>query len=326
LHTKSTSKIIFALIECTMLFSKKKNIMQKVPYIWKNGKFLNWDDAKTHLITHTLHYSAGAFEGIRFYDTKKGPAIFRLKEHTKRLFYSAKALDMKMQYSQKEINEAIIKLIKKNKIKKGYIRPLVYYGEGRMGLSTKGFLPDTMIAAWGWGSYLGEHAVRVKISKYMRIHPASTVSDAKLCGHYTNSILASIDAYKNGYDEALLLDYKGHVAEGPGENIFMVKQKTIYTPSVGTILPGITRDAIMTLARDLGYKVVEKNIKPEELKRADEAFFTGTAAEVSPISSIDGKKLKLAEGGPVTMHLKEEFLKIVNGENKKYSKWLTVVQ
>ncbi len=299
--------------------------MQKVPYIWKNGKFIKWDDATTHLITHTLHYSAGAFEGIRFYETPKGPAVFRLKEHTRRLFYSAKALDMKMQYSQKEINEAILKLIKKDKIKKGYIRPLVYYGN-RMGLSPKGLTPETMIAVWGWGAYLGEGAVKVKISKYMRIHPDSTVADAKLCGHYTNSILASIDAYKNGYGEALLLDYQGNVAEGPGENIFLVKRKTIYTPEAGNILPGITRDSIITLARDLGYKVIEKKIKPKELMKAHEAFFTGTAAEVSPIASIDGKKFKYSEGGPVSMHLKEEFLKVVNGENPKYKKWLTVVR
>jgi len=300
--------------------------MQKVPYIWKNGKFIKWEDATTHLITHALHYGSGAFEGIRFYDTKQGPAVFRLKEHTRRLFYSAKTLDMKIPYSQREINETILKLIKKNKIKKGYIRPLVYYGEERMGLSPKGLIPQMMIAVWGWGAYLGEDAVKVKISKYMRIHPKSTVVNAKLCGHYTNSILAGIDAYKNGYDEALLLDYQGNVAEGPGENIFMVKKGTIYTPQTDNILPGITRDAVITLAHDLKYKVVEGKIKPTELKRADEAFFTGTAAEISPIASIDGKKFKYPEGGPITMHIKEEFFKVVNGENPEYKRWLTIVK
>ncbi len=298
--------------------------MQPSRYIWKNGKFVKWNDAKVHILTHTLHYSAGVFEGIRFYDTPKGPAVFRLKEHIDRLFYSAKALQMKLPYSKKEIRETILKTIKKNRLKSGYIRPIAYFGYG-MGLSPKNIPIEMAIAAWTWGAYLSEDpSIKVKISPIMRLHPRSTVHDAKICGHYTNSIMASIDAQNDGYHEALLLDENGLVAEGPGENIFMVKRKKIYTPAEGNILPGITRDSIMTLARDLGYKVIEKRIKPAELKRAHEAFFTGTAAEVTPIGQIDRKKIKRAPG-PITMTLKEAFLDIVNGKNPKYRKWLTVV-
>ncbi|MFA6528885.1 MAG: branched-chain amino acid transaminase [Candidatus Gracilibacteria bacterium] len=296
--------------------------MQTTSYIWKNGKFQKWAKCQTHVLTHSLHYSAGVFEGIRFYKTAKGPAVFRLKEHIKRLFYSADTLNMHIPYNETEIKNAIIETIKKNKIESGYIRPIVYFGYGKMGLHPKGAPIDVAIAVWGWGAYLGEHASKVKISPYMRLHPKTTVPDAKICGHYTNSILASIDAKNHGYDEALLLDYQGNIAEGPGENFFMIKDEKIYTPRTGSILPGITRDAIITLAKDLDFTVIEKSIKPSDLKGAEEAFFTGTAAEVSPIASVD--KIKFPKKNPITTLLKEEFVKITTGKNKKYAKWLTL--
>lgn len=232
---------------------------------------------------------------------------------------------MKIPFTKKAITEAILKTIKKNKIKAGYIRPLAYYGYGKMGLSTEGAKVDVIVAVWPWGSYLGEETVKVKISPFIRIHPDSTISDAKICGHYINSILASQDAHKEGYNEALLLDYKGNVAEGPGENIFMIKSGKIYTPRLGTILAGITRESVMKVATDLGYKIIEKDIKPSELKQADEAFFTGTAAEVTPIASIDRKKLKNAKG-PITEELRSTYLDIVHGKNPKYKRWLTVAR
>ena len=296
--------------------------MQTTKFVWKNGKFEKWAKCQTHVLTHTLHYSAGVFEGIRFYKTDKGPAVFRLKEHVKRLFYSADAMSIQIPYTENEIANAILELIKKNKIECGYIRPIVYSGYGKMGLHPKGAPIDVVLAVWGWGSYLGENAVRVKISPYMRIHPKTTISDAKICGHYSNSILASIDAKNHGYDEAILLDYQGNIAEGPAENFFMVKDEKIYTPRTGSILPGITRDAVITLGKDLGFTVIEKSIKPSDLKGAEEAFFTGTAAEVSPIASVD--KIKFSKKNPITKLLKEEFMKITTGKNKKYAKWLTL--
>ena len=300
--------------------------MKSTKYIWMDGKFKKWKDAKIHVLAHTLHYGAGSFEGIRFYNTPDGPAIFRLKEHTKRFFYSAKAIDMKIPYSQKEINETIIKLVKKNKVKGGYIRPLAFYGYGKMGLNPAGAPVNVSIACWPWGTYLGEDAVKIKTSQYIRIHPQSTVADAKICGHYVNSILASIEVHKQGYHEALFLDYKGNVAEGPGENIFMVKKGVIYTPPLGTILAGITRDSAMTIAKDLGFKVVEKILKLKDLYAADECFFTGTAAEVTPIISIDKKKIGNGKIGLITTELQKTFLGVVKGRNEKYRKWLTYIK
>ncbi|HAU39309.1 TPA: branched chain amino acid aminotransferase [Candidatus Peregrinibacteria bacterium] len=299
--------------------------MLTTPYIWKNGKFVKWAKAQTHVLTHTLHYGAGVFEGIRFYETKKGIAIFRLKEHVERLFYSAEAIDMQIPYTKQEIQKAIIATVKKNKLKSGYIRPLSYYGYGKMSILAKNLPVDTIIAVWGWGAYLGTKPIKIKISPFTRINSKSTIITAKIVGHYFNSILASLDAHKSGYNEALLLDNDGYVAEGPGENIFMIKNAVIYTPSLGSILPGITRNSIIKLARDLGYKVAEGKITPTELKKADEAFFTGTAAEISPICAINKSKMKF-EKGPITMRLKEKFMKIVHGENKKYGNWLTIIR
>jgi len=299
--------------------------MITTPYIWKNGKFIKWAKAQTHVLTHTLHYGAGVFEGIRFYETKKNIAIFKLKEHVDRLFFSAKAIGMELPYTKQQIQKAIIETVKKNKLKSGYIRPLAYYGYGKMSIATKNIPIDVIIATWGWGSYLGDKAVKVKISPFSRINPESTVIGAKIVGHYSNSILASMDARNDGYHEAILLDKDGYIAEGPGENIFMVKNAVIYTPSLGSILPGITRNSVIELAKDLNYKVVEGKITPAELKKADEAFFTGTAAEISPISHINKSKMKF-EKGPITLRLKDEFMKIVHGKNKDYKVWLTPVK
>lgn len=299
--------------------------MDKTKYIWIDGEFRHWEEAHFHLLTHTLHYGAGAFEGIRFYETDQGPAIFRLKEHTERLFYSARAIGMKIPYSQKQMNDATIELIQKNKVKSGYIRPLAFYGYGKMGLNPAGAPVVTTIAAWPWGSYLGEAAVRVKTSEFIRIHPQSTVADAKITGHYVNSILASIEVKKAGYDEALFLDYRGNVAEGPGENIFYVKNGVLYTPKLGAILAGITRESVIRVARDAGYKIVEKDIRLRDLYDSDECFFTGTAAEITAIASIDDKTIGTGEAGPVTAQLKSNYMGIVHGKNNQYKKWLSVV-
>ncbi len=300
--------------------------MEKAAKIWMDGKLIPWDKAKIHILTHTLHYGGGAFEGIRFYNTSNGPAIFRLKEHTNRLFYSAKTIGMKIPFSKAQINEACKDIVSKNKLKEGYIRPLVYYGYGKMGLDPRQCVVNVSIAAWPWGAYLGDKPVTTKISKFMRIHPASTHSDAKLCGHYVNSILASLDVHNQGYGEAILLDYKGNIAEGPGENIFFVKDGKLITPKLGSILGGITRDSIMQIAKDNNIKVQEKTVKPKELLAADEAFFTGTAAEVSPIAKINDKKIGKKPIGPITELLKTTFLKAVKGEEPRYKKWLTLAK
>lgn len=299
--------------------------MQKVSKIWMNGKLLPWDKANTHILTHTLHYGGGAFEGIRFYNTKKGPAIFRLKEHIDRLFYSAGVLNMKTPFTKKQIEDAILEVIRINKINEGYIRPIIYFGYGKMGLNPKGAPVNVAIAVWPWGAYLGDKPVKATISKFIRIHPKSTYSEAKLCGHYVNSILASIDAHSRGYGEAILMDYKGNVAEGPGENIFIVKKGSLVTPKKGNILAGITRDSIIKLAKDNKIPVSIESISKSKLFNADEAFFSGTAAEISPIASIDGRKIGTGRPGPITKQLKKEFLKVVTGESDRHQKWLTYV-
>ena len=299
--------------------------LKPTKYIWMDGKFKKWKDATIHLITHTFHYGAGAFEGVRFYDTPKGTAVFRLADHTKRLFYSASAIGIKMPYSQKVINEAILTLLKKNGVKGGYIRPIVWYGAGHMGVNPINAPVNVAIASWPWGAYLAHESIKMMTSSFIRIHPKSTVSDAKINGHYANSIQAILEVKKKGYDEALFLDYKGNVAEGAAENVFMVKKNVLITPPKGSILPGITRDSIMTVAKDLGYKVQEKTIKLKDLYAADEVFLTGTAAEVTPVRLIDKKKIGSGKPGPVTKVLNKTFMEIVEGKNSKYKKWLTYV-
>lgn len=300
--------------------------MKKTRYIWFNNKLVKWSEAKIHLLTHSLHYGSAAFEGIRFYNTEKGPAVFRLKEHTDRFFNSAKVLGMRIPFSKKQIIKSILNLIKINKLKAGYIRPIAFYGYGKMRLSPIGAPINLAIAVWPWGRYLEKDIVKIKTSSFYRLFPQSTVMEAKISGHYFNSILAFLEAKKAGFDEALLLDYKRFVAEGPGENIFMVKNKKIFTPPKGTILPGITRQIIITLANDLGYKVLEKNIKLPELKRADECFFVGTAAEVSPIGQIDRAKIGKGKIGPISKKLKNYYHLVVTGKVRNYWKWLSYVK
>lgn len=300
--------------------------METTKYIWHNGKLTLWNDAKIHVLSHGLHYGSAVFEGLRFYKTEKGPAIFRLEEHTDRLFYSARSLQMEIPYSKEEINQAHINLLKENKIEQGYIRPLVYYGYGKMGLNPKGAPAEVAIACWPWGAYLPPEGIHVKITKYIRIHPKSTVCDAKICGHYVNSILSVQEIEGTKYREAMLLDFEGNIAEGPGENFFMVKDGIIYTPPLGAILNGITRATIIEVAEDLGYKVVEKTISPEVAFNADEAFYTGSAAEVSPIKSIDDNPIGNGKTGPITEKIRDTYMNIVFGRTKKYEHYLTYIK
>ena len=290
-----------------------------------DGQFVKWQEAKIHVLTHSLHYGGAVYEGIRFYNTPEGPAIFRLSEHIKRLFYSASAIELEIPYSQKELTEVAVELLRKNKIDAGYIRPIAFYGYGKMGLNPVGAEVNVSMAAFPFGSYLGHDSIKVKTSKFIRIHPDSTVADAKITGHYVNSIVASQEIKRAGYQEALFLDYKGNVAEGPGENIFLVKNGVLYTPPIGAIIAGITRDSIIAVARDHGLKTVEEHFKPSDVYEADEAFFTGTAAEITPIGSLDGKKIGDGKVGSITDQLKQDYLKAVHGKIPKYKKWLTYI-
>lgn len=299
--------------------------MEKTDKIWLNGQLVPWDEAKVHVLTHTLHYGSGAMEGIRMYKTPKGSALFQLDRHIDRLYYGADSLKMKVPWSKEEFKQAILETIKANNVEVCYVRPILYYGYGELRVGPSGCPVEGSIAVWPWGAYLPAESVKIKTSTYIRIHPKTSVTDAKITGHYVNSILSGYQATDNGYHEALQLDYQGNIAEGPGENFFIVNGKTIITPPLGTILAGITRESVIELAKDLGYEVKEEAIKLEEAYKADECFFTGTAAEVTPIGSIDDKAIK-NEIGPVTKHLKEEFSRITNAENKKYYKWLTFIE
>jgi branched-chain amino acid aminotransferase len=300
--------------------------MDKVEFIWMNGEFMPWDEAKVHVLSHAIHYGSGVFEGVRFYETEDGrTAVFRMQDHTKRFFYSANVLQMKFPYTEEQINEVTLEIIRKNKVKKGYIRPLAIYGYGKMGLNPHGAKIDVAIAVWPWESYLGEESIKVKTSKYVRIHPDSTDMKAKISGHYVNSILSSFDAQDNGFHEALLLDYEGNVAEGPGENVFAVKDGKLVTPKEGNILVGLTRESIFEIAKNEGIEIIEKTMTLDELKDADEAFFTGTAAEVTPIRQIDDKIIGNGKIGPITGKLKTIFTDAIHGKIPEYSDWLTYV-
>ena len=294
-------------------------------FIWQNGAFVRWHEATTHVLTHTLHYGGGAFEGVRFYDTSRGPAIFRLPEHIERLFYSGGVLQMEIPFTPKQFCDAAVELLRRNKLDQGYIRPLVYYGYGKMGVNPAGAPVDAVIACWRWGKYLPAEAVDIKVSKYIRIHPRTTVSDAKLCGHYVNSILAVQELKGTNYHEALFLDFEGNVAEGPGENFFIIKNNTVYTPPLGAILAGITRATVIDLLSHLNIPLVEKTITLEEAFAADEAFFTGTAAEVTPIRSIDDREIGNGKVGPVSQLVKDTYLDIVNGRREEFHHYLTFV-
>lgn len=294
-------------------------------YIWLDRKILPYKKVKIPLLTHGFHYGDSAFEGIRFYKTEKGQAAFRLNDHLKRLSYSFKILTGKnLPFSFKEVKKAIAKLIKKNGLKEGYIRPLVFLGE-KMGLSIKDLKAHFLIIVIPWGQYLKKDGIKVKISKIRRMHPQTVFSRAKISGYYINSIFANTEARRAGYDEALLLDYKGNVAEGPGENIFIVKNKKLYTPKEGSILPGITRDTVIKIAKDLKLKVYKKEIKPDFLFKADEVFFTGTAAEITPIIQVNNKKIKQGKIGPITKLIQEKYSDVVLAKNPKHKTWLTFV-
>jgi len=304
--------------------------MKKTKFIWLNGKLVSWDDAKIHILTHTLHYGSGAFEGMRFYDSDNGSAIFRLKKHVERLIRSFSIFHSNLPWTQEEIEKAIYDTVKANlpECKAGYIRPIVFHGYGIMGLKIRKESPVSMaIAVWPWGAYLGERPIKVKITNIRRLSPKAFKADAKICGHYVNSILATTEACNAGFDEALMLDDKGNIAEGSGENIFAVKNSKLITPPLrGQILPGITRVSIIEVAKDLGYVVEERDVNVDELKDADEAFFTGTAAEVHPIGQIDDKLIGDGKIGKITSKLKQTFSEIVAGKNEKYRDWLTYVK
>lgn len=298
--------------------------MHATEKIWFNGALIPWNDAKIHVLTHTLHYGSGAFEGIRMYKTANGSAIFQLDRHIDRLYYSAESIQMKVPWSKKEFKQAVIETVRVNKMEACYIRPIFYYGYGELRVGPDGCPVEGAIAVWPWGAYLSNDPIRVKVADLIRIHPRSCVADAKITGHYTNAMLAGLQATNGGYHEALLLDYAGNIAEGPGENFFMVKDGILITPPLGCILSGITRASVITLARDFEIAVVERPIPREEVFTADECFFTGTAAEVTPISSLDDIQLR-TPFGPVTRKIKNAFTTIVQGENPRYDQWLTFI-
>jgi branched-chain amino acid aminotransferase len=298
--------------------------------IWMDGQMVDWRDAKIHVLTHTLHYGCGAFEGVRAYNAEGGTAIFRLEEHTERLFNSAKILRMKLPFTKEEVNEAQKAVVRENKLDSAYIRPLTWIGDKKLGVSPKGNTIHLMVAAWSWGAYLGEdglkRGIRVKTSSYTRHHVNITMTQAKAVSNYTNSILANMEVTDEGYDEALLLDSSGFVSEGAGENIFVVKNGVIYTPDLSAgALNGITRNTVFHIAKDLGLEIVQKRITRDEVYIADEAFFTGTAAEVTPIRELDRIELGAGSRGPITEKIQSAFFDIVNGRNPKYAHWLTKV-
>ena len=298
--------------------------------IWMDGQLIDWRDAKVHVLTHTLHYGCGAFEGVRAYQTDKGTAIFRLQEHTQRLFNSAKILRMQIPFSQEQLNEAHKQVLRENKLNSAYIRPLVWIGSEKLGVSPKGNTVHAMIAAWTWGAYLGEDGlnkgIRIKTSSYARHHVNITMTQAKTVSNYTNSILANMEATDDGYDEALLLDSSGFVSEGAGENLFLVKDGVVYTPDLSAgALNGITRNTVLHICKDLGLEVVQKRITRDECYIADEMFFTGTAAEVTPIREMDRIQIGQGARGPMTANIQSAFFDIVNGRNPKYAHWLTLV-
>ena len=297
--------------------------------IWKDGQLVDWRDATLHMLTHSLHYGMAVFEGVRAYNTVDGTAIFRLKEHTQRLYNSAKIFQMKIPFDMETVIEAQKEVVRANKLESCYLRPLVWIGSEKMGVSARGNTIHVAIAAWPWGAYLGEEGlakgIRVKTSSYTRHHVNVSMVRAKASGYYINSILANQEVTAEGYDEALLLDTEGYVSEGAGENVFIVKNGRIYTPDLASCLDGITRDSVVTLARDLGIEVIEKRITRDEVYCADEAFFTGTAAEVTPIRELDSRIIGSGSRGPVTEKLQSLFFDVVGGKAAKYRHWLTKV-
>jgi branched-chain amino acid aminotransferase len=301
----------------------------KTEKIWMDGKLVPWDKASVHVLTHTLHYGLGAFEGIRCYHTLKGPAIFRLDEHVERLFQTAHIFLIDIPYSRQEIRNAIIKTVKVNKLKECYIRPLVYIGYGAMGLYPSGNPIKVSIAAWPWGAYLGEEGLKkgisVRVSSFIRHHVNSNMSRGKVCGYYVTSQLAKKEAISGGFNEGLLLDTEGYVSEGSGENIFIIRNGVIKTTPLTSILEGITRDSILNLARNFDIPTEEQRFTRDEIYICDEAFFTGTAAEVTPIRELDNRTIGKGTAGPITKKLQAAFFDIVKGRNGKFESWLTYV-
>lgn len=297
--------------------------------IWKDGELIDWRDAKVHVLTHSLHYGLAVFEGVRAYKTAQGTAIFRLREHTERLFNSAKIFQMTIPFDQETVMQAQLQVVRENKLESCYLRPLVWIGDEKLGISAKGNKIHITIAAWPWGAYLGEdglnQGIRVKTSSFSRHHVNVSMVRAKASGYYINSILANQEALADGYDEALLLDTDGYVSEGSGENVFIVKRGKIYTPDLASCLDGITRDSVVTIARDLGFEVIEKRITRDEVYCADEAFFTGTAAEVTPIRELDNRAIGDGKRGAITEKLQSLFFDAVAGRAPQYNHWLTLI-
>ncbi|MCP4187419.1 MAG: branched-chain amino acid transaminase [Gammaproteobacteria bacterium] len=298
--------------------------------IWFDGEMVAWRDATVHVLTHTLHYGMGCFEGVRAYHADQGTAIFALEDHTNRLLDSCKILGMKNPYSAEQLNEAQIAAIRENNLDSAYMRPMCFYGSEGMGLRADKLKVHCIIAAWEWGAYLGQEAlqkgIRIKTSSFTRHHVNIAVTKAKANGQYINSMMALSEAITDGYDEALLLDPEGYVAEGSGENIFVIKDGVIYTPEVTSALNGITRKTLFMLARDAGYDIVEKRITRDEVYIADEAFFTGTAAEVTPIAELDNRNIGCGSRGPITERLQTDYFDLVHGRNEKHLNLLTFIK
>ena len=302
-------------------------MLKEAEKIWMDGQFVNWKDARVHVLTHTIHYGVGAFEGIRCYKAGEGSAIFRLDDHVERLFASAHIMSIEIPYTKDEIKEAIKETVRINRLDACYIRPIVYVGYGSMGLYVEDNPINVAIAAWTWGSYLGDEGlkkgIRVKISSFTRHHVNISMTRAKVPGYYVNSILAKKEVKAAGYDEAVLLDPDGYIAEGSGENIFMVRKGIMKTTPLTSILAGITRESIIHLAREMGMTVVEERFTRDDLYIADEAFLTGTAAELTPIREVDNRVIGTGKPGPVTQKLQDAFFNIVQGREKRYKDWLT---
>ena len=297
--------------------------------IWMDGQFVDWREANIHVLTHTLHYGMGIFEGVRCYETGSGSAIFRLKDHTQRLLNSAKIFQMNIGYSKEELMQAQLETVRRNKLKSCYIRPIVWIGSERLGIATNDNKIHMAIAAWPWGAYLGEEGlakgILVKTSSFARHHVNVSMVRAKASGYYINSILAHQEVCGMGYDEALLLDTEGYVSEGAGENLFIVKSGRLFTPDLASCLDGITRDSVMTIAKDFGIEIVEKRITRDEIYCADEAFFTGTAAEVTPIRELDDRSIGEGQRGPITEKIQACFFEAVSGRAPKYQSWLSPI-
>ncbi|MBN8475554.1 branched-chain amino acid transaminase [Sulfuritalea sp.] len=298
-------------------------------FIWYDGKLVPWRDATTHVLTHSLHYGLAVFEGVRAYKTVSGTAIFRLQDHTNRLFASAHIYRMPMPYDKATINAAHLDVVRSNKLESCYLRPIAFYGSEKMGVSPRGAATHVSIAAWPWGAYLGEEGmekgIRVKTSSYSRHHVNVNMARAKFAGTYANSILANMEATEDGYDEALLLDVDGFVAEGAGENLFVIKDGVIYEPEIASALMGITRNTVITLAAELGYQVIAKRLTRDDIYIADEAFFTGTAAEVTPIRELDNRTIGTGSRGPITTKIQSLFFDVVNGKVPAHADWLSYI-